>query len=159
MSHDLALRQSKEPRAAAKNFVQTRGLLADLQRVTMSNRSLHREQTVVSNMARGLEVVLKMKKSGLAAAYLHQQLNKAAPEEDAEWHRQVHEDLKEITSVKAKTVFLLSLLGTRLRQEAPAYPNTNHRQHVRAVQCEGVSLQIRIRRAGVKTRNAASVLD
>ena len=105
MSHDLALRQSKEPRAAAKNFVQTRGLLADLQRVTMSNRSLHREQTVVSNMARGLEVVLKMKKSGLAAAYLHRQLNKAASEEDAALHRQVHEDLKEIPSVNGKNSF------------------------------------------------------
>ena len=100
-----------------------------------------------------------MKKSGLAAAYLHRQMNKAASEEDAALHRQVHEDIKEITSVNGKTVFLLSLLGTRLRQGAPAYPNTNHRQHVRADQCEGASLQIRIRRAGVKTRNAASVLD
>ena len=86
-------------------------------------------------------------------------MNKAAPEQDAALHRQVHEDLKEITSVNGKKKSLLSLLGTRLRHRAPAYPNINHRQHVRADQCEGASLQIRIRRAGVKTRNAASVLD
>ena len=105
MSHDLALRQSKESRASAKNFVQARGLLADLQRVTMSNRSLDREHTVVSNMARGLEVVLEMKKPGLAAAYLHRQLNKEASEEDAVLHRQVHKDIKEITSVNGKNSF------------------------------------------------------
>ena len=91
-------------------------------------------------MARGLEVVLEMKKPGLAAAYLHRQLNKVASQEDAALHRQIYEDLKEITSVNGKAVFLLSLLGTRLRQEAPAYPNKTHRQHVRADQCEGASL-------------------
>ena len=71
----------------------------------MSNRSLDREQTVVSNMARGLEVVLEMKKPGLAAAYLHRQLNKVASQEDAALHRQVHEDLKEIMSVNGKNSF------------------------------------------------------
>ena len=64
----------------------------------MSNRSLHREQAAVSNMARGLE-------TGLAAAYLHRQLNKAASEEDAALYRQVHEDIKEITSVNGEAVF------------------------------------------------------
>ena len=67
--------------------------------------SLHREQTVVSNMARGLEVVIEMKSPGLAAAYLHRQLNKAASEEDAALHRQVLEDLKKIASVNGKNSF------------------------------------------------------
>ena len=56
-------------------------------------------------MARGLEVVLEMKNPGLAAAYLHRQLNKAAPEEDATLHRQVQEDVKEITSVNGRISF------------------------------------------------------
>ena len=56
-------------------------------------------------MARGLEVVLEMKNPGLAAAYLHRQLKKAVPEEDAALHRQVHQDLKEITSVNGKNSF------------------------------------------------------
>lgn len=64
MSHDLALGHSKEPRAAARNVAQARGLLADLHRGTMLNRSLHREHTVVSYMSQCLEVVLKMKKGG-----------------------------------------------------------------------------------------------
>ena len=123
----------------------------------MSNRSLHREQTVVSNMAQGLEVVLEMKNPGLAAAYLNRQLNKAASEEDAALHRQVHEDLKEITSVNGKTSFLTLLAWDPSASRGSGLPKYNHRQHVRADQYEGANLQIRIRREGVKIRNAASV--
>ena len=71
----------------------------------MSNSSLRREHSVVSNMSQGLEVVLKIKIPGLAAAYLHRQLNKVASKEDTPLHRQVYEDLNEISSVNGKNRF------------------------------------------------------
>ena len=61
MVHDLALGHSKELRAVERDVEQDQDLLADLHRVTMSNSSLHREHTMVSNIMRGLEVVFKMK--------------------------------------------------------------------------------------------------
>lgn len=77
----------------------------------MSNRPLHREQTVVSSMARGLELVLEMKKYGLAAVYLHRELSKEASEEDAALHKKFHEDLKEITPVNVQEFSRYSCLG------------------------------------------------
>ena len=116
----------------------------------MANRSLHREQTVVSNMARGLEIEL-------AAAYMHRQLNKAASEEDAALHRQIHEDIKEIMSVNGESGFPTLPAWDPSASTGSGLPEQTHRQHVRADQCEGASLQIRIRQAGVTPRNTASV--
>lgn len=56
-------------------------------------------------MSQGLEVALKMKKPGLAATFLHRQLNKAASEEDAALRRQVHEDLWEIAAIGGRNSF------------------------------------------------------
>ena len=61
MVHDLALGHSKEPRAVAMDVEQDQDLLVDLHRVTMSNSSLRREHTMVSNIVWDLEVVFKMK--------------------------------------------------------------------------------------------------
>lgn len=71
----------------------------------MTNRSFHREHTVVYNIARGLEVVLEMENSGVAAAYLHRRLNTAASVEDAALYKQVHENLNVITAVNGKNSF------------------------------------------------------
>lgn len=70
----------------------------------MSNSSLHREQTVVSNALLRLEVALKMKKPGLAVAFPHKQLNKGAFDDDVTLHIQ-GKDLREIAPVNGRNRF------------------------------------------------------
>lgn len=70
ISRDPTLGQPRESRAEAKGVMQTRGLVLDLHSVTLFNSPLGREQEIVVNMSRGLEVVLMMKTPGLAAAFL-----------------------------------------------------------------------------------------
>lgn len=74
MSGDLTLGQSREPRAAVTDAMKVKGLISELNSVTLLNSSLSSEEGLVTSMSRGLEAVLKMKKPGTAACFLHRQL-------------------------------------------------------------------------------------
>ena len=75
--------------------------------------SLSVEQRIVASMSRGLEVVLKIKKLGSVASYLHRHQTRVASSEEAAMQRQVHDYLKEIEAVSGKGSFISPpLLGS-----------------------------------------------
>lgn len=141
LSGDPALGQSTELRAAASDAMKAKGLFPELHRVTLFTWS------------RDLEMVLEMKKSGMAAPYLHRQLNRVASLEEATLQKKIHEDLKETTAVSGKIV-LVGALRCRL---GIAYPSTTNEQHDPVVQYGDVRPRVRVREAGVRLRCVGNV--
>lgn len=105
MSRDLALGQSKEPCAAATDVMDTRGLRPEMHSVTILNSSLSREQRIVVGMSQGIRAVLKRKKPGLAAFYLHRQQNRVRYSEEATLQRQIQDDLEDVAAISVKNSF------------------------------------------------------
>lgn len=82
--------------------MQARSLLLNILSITLLNSFLSREQKIVVNMSRDMEVVLNMQKPYMAATFLHRQLQRVASSE-------VQDYLKEIAAISDRNYFLTPL--------------------------------------------------
>lgn len=86
LSSYLALGMSKDSQDAPTDVTRANDLISDLHNVTLLDEYLSREQTIVANVTRSLEMVLRIKEPDIIASCVHRQLNEVAcSEEERYW--------------------------------------------------------------------------